>query len=57
VALDINNRGQIVGAYVDAGGTDPVFLCGAEGSAPPSTSQAPEMTPPPGSSMGNAMLP
>ena len=56
-AVGINNRGQIVGAYVDAGGTDPVFLCGAEGSAPPSTSQAPKMTSPPGSGMGKAMLP
>ena len=27
-AVEINNRGQIVGAYIDAGGTDPVFLRG-----------------------------
>ena len=46
-AAGINNRGQIVGAYVDASGTDPVLPCEAEGSAPPSTSQAPKMTPPP----------
>jgi uncharacterized membrane protein len=56
-AIGINNRGQIVGAYVDAGGTDPVFLCGAEGSAPPSMSQTPKMTAPPGSGMGKALLP
>jgi uncharacterized membrane protein len=55
-ADDINNRGQIVGAYVDAGGTDPVFPCGT-GASPQSTSQAPKMTPPPGSGMGQAMLP
>jgi len=55
-AAGINNRGQIVGGYIDAGGTDPVFLCGA-GASPQSTSQAPEMTSPPGSGMGNALLP
>jgi hypothetical protein len=27
-ATGINDRGQIVGAYIDAGGTNPVFLCG-----------------------------
>jgi probable HAF family extracellular repeat protein len=56
-AVGNNNRGQIVGAYVDAGGTDPIFVCGPEGSAPPSMSQASKMTPPPGSGMGEAMLP
>jgi uncharacterized membrane protein len=56
-AVGINNRGQIVGAYVDAGGPAPVPLCEDEGSAPPSTSLAPKMMPPPGSGMGEAMLP
>ena len=54
-ADDINNRGQIVGTYVDAGG-GPVFLCRTEGSAPPSMSQALKMTSPPGSGMGQALL-
>jgi uncharacterized membrane protein len=51
-AVGINNRGQIVGAYPDAGGTDPEFLCEDEGSASPSTSLAPKVTPLPGSGMG-----
>ncbi|HEX2462401.1 MAG TPA: hypothetical protein VHJ58_19815, partial [Vicinamibacterales bacterium] len=55
-AVGINNRGQIVGAYVDASGTDPVLPCGTEGSALPSTSQAPKMTSPPGSGMAKAMF-
>jgi uncharacterized membrane protein len=55
-AAGINNRGQIVGAYVDAAGTDPIFVCGA-GASTQSTSQAPNMTSPPGSGMGEAMLP
>jgi hypothetical protein len=38
--LDINNRGQMVGTYVDAGGTSVIFLCQPRASAPRSRPQA-----------------
>jgi hypothetical protein len=40
IPFGINNRGQMVGAYVDAGGTDPIFLCQPRASAPRSRPQA-----------------
>ena len=55
-AVGINNRGQIVGAYIDAGGTDPVFLCGAKVS-PRSMPQALTTTSPLASGKGQALLP
>ena len=43
-ALGINNRGQVVGAYVDARRSRPTASCGTRAGSPPSTSPAPSCT-------------